>query len=206
MDEEIGDDVAGTATASSSQLSPPHRDVGKDMDVVDETVGFEEAAGELMKGRRRRGSRERLTPSRPVSERSVEQCALFPSDWPRPGSIGPCETQATAGNKLFRPRVGAVMDSTVGEALKRGGTVDITTIGRKSLVPENRNLFHSSTGSSDLTGRPGFKRDWVANIVANPEFTLHLSTASPPTSRSVSLSPIQERPDPLPGVDREGSD
>ena len=53
--------------------------------------------------------------------------------------------------------------------------------------------FHQFDGKFYLTGRPGFKRDWVANIVANPEFTLHLSTASPPTSRfAVSLSPIPE--------------
>jgi hypothetical protein len=34
--------------------------------------------------------------------------------------------------------------------------------------------FHQFDGKFYLTGRPGFKRDWVANIVANPEFTLHL--------------------------------
>ena len=79
------------------------------------------------------------------------------------------------GNKLFRPRVGAVMDSTVREALKRGGTVDITTIGRKSGLPRRTGIyFHQFDGKFYLTGRPGFKRDWVANIVANPEFTLHL--------------------------------
>jgi hypothetical protein len=34
--------------------------------------------------------------------------------------------------------------------------------------------FHQFDGQYYLTGRPGFKRDWVANILANPEFTLHL--------------------------------
>jgi hypothetical protein len=34
--------------------------------------------------------------------------------------------------------------------------------------------FHQFDGRFYLTGRPGFKRDWVANIEANPDFTLHL--------------------------------
>jgi hypothetical protein len=34
--------------------------------------------------------------------------------------------------------------------------------------------FHQFDGDYFLTGRPGFKRDWEANIKANPEFTLHL--------------------------------
>ena len=67
------------------------------------------------------------------------------------------------------------MDTTVKEVLERGGTVDITTIGRKSGLPRRTEIyFHQFDGKFYLTGRPGFKRDWVANIVANPEFTLHL--------------------------------
>ena len=52
--------------------------------------------------------------------------------------------------------------------------------------------FHQFDGKFYLTGRPGFKRDWVANIVANPEFTLHLKHGVTPTSRfavSPSLTP-----------------
>jgi deazaflavin-dependent oxidoreductase (nitroreductase family) len=79
------------------------------------------------------------------------------------------------GNKPVFPRVGAVMDTAVKEALERGGTVDITTIGRKSGLERRTEIyFHQFDGKFYLTGRPGFKRDWVANIVANPEFTLHL--------------------------------
>jgi deazaflavin-dependent oxidoreductase (nitroreductase family) len=67
------------------------------------------------------------------------------------------------------------MDTAVREALERGGTVDITTIGRKSGLPRRIEIyFHQFDGKFYLTGRPGFKRDWVANISANPEFTLHL--------------------------------
>jgi deazaflavin-dependent oxidoreductase (nitroreductase family) len=67
------------------------------------------------------------------------------------------------------------MEPAVREALERGGTVDITTIGRKTGLPRRIEIyFHQFDGEYYLTGRPGFKRDWVANIVANPEFTLHL--------------------------------
>ncbi len=67
------------------------------------------------------------------------------------------------------------MDGGIREALDRGGTVDITTIGRKTGLPRRIEIyFHQFDGKFYLTGRPGFKRDWVANIEANPEFTLHL--------------------------------
>ncbi|MGH8916619.1 MAG: nitroreductase/quinone reductase family protein [Acidimicrobiia bacterium] len=63
----------------------------------------------------------------------------------------------------------------VAEALAQGGIADITTIGRKTGRPHRIEVgFHRIDGELYLTGRPGFKRDWVANIRANPEFTLHL--------------------------------
>ncbi len=67
------------------------------------------------------------------------------------------------------------MESAVKKAMDRGGIADITTIGRKS--GEERRIeiyFHQFDGLYYLTGRPGRPRDWNANIVANPEFTLHL--------------------------------
>lgn len=68
------------------------------------------------------------------------------------------------------------MDLAVREALDRGGVADITTIGRKTGLPRRIEIyFHQFDGELYLTGRPGHKRDWVANIVANPEFTLHLT-------------------------------
>jgi deazaflavin-dependent oxidoreductase (nitroreductase family) len=52
---------------------------------------------------------------------------------------------------------------------------DITTTGRKTGLPRRIEIyFHQFDGQLYLTGRPGFKRDWQANIEANPEFTLHL--------------------------------
>ncbi len=67
------------------------------------------------------------------------------------------------------------MDTAIREALDRGGIADITTIGRRTGLPRRIEIyFHTFDGDHYLTGRPGFKRDWVANIETNPKFTLHL--------------------------------
>ena len=67
------------------------------------------------------------------------------------------------------------MELAVRDALARGGIADITTIGRKTGLPRRIEIFvHQFDGEYYLTGRPGFRRDWQANIEANPLFTLHL--------------------------------
>jgi len=67
------------------------------------------------------------------------------------------------------------MDQSVKEAMDGGGIADITTIGRKTGQPRRIEIyFHYFDGEYYLTGRHGAKRDWEANIEANPEFTLHL--------------------------------
>ncbi len=67
------------------------------------------------------------------------------------------------------------MDSIIEEALEAGGPVDITTTGRKSGAARRKEIFfHTFDGVHYISGRPGFKRDWLANLVANPRFTLHL--------------------------------
>ena len=67
------------------------------------------------------------------------------------------------------------MDSLIRTALDQGGIADITTIGRTSGRPHRLEIyFHQFDGELFLTGRPGPKRDWEANIEANPEFILHL--------------------------------
>jgi deazaflavin-dependent oxidoreductase (nitroreductase family) len=67
------------------------------------------------------------------------------------------------------------MDAAVENALARGGIADITTTGRKSGLPRRIEIyFHNFDGNYYLSGRPGFKRDWVANLAAHPRFTLHL--------------------------------
>lgn len=67
------------------------------------------------------------------------------------------------------------MDEALGRALARGGLADITTIGRKSGRSRRIEIvFHQLDGELYITGRPGFKRDWIANLSANPGLTLHL--------------------------------
>jgi hypothetical protein len=59
--------------------------------------------------------------------------------------------------------------------MDRGGIADITTFGRKSGLPRRIEIyFHQFDGEYFLTGRPGRRRDWEANIAANPDFVLHL--------------------------------
>lgn len=67
------------------------------------------------------------------------------------------------------------MDTNITKALEKGGVVDITTTGRASGLPRRIEIFfHQLDGDYFITGRPGRKRDWLANMIANPEFTLHL--------------------------------
>src|SRR3990172_6761640 len=79
------------------------------------------------------------------------------------------------GNIATARNVDGIMDTRVKEAMARGGIADITTTGRKTGLPRRVEIyFHQFDGDYYLTGRPGFKRDWEANIKANPDFTLHL--------------------------------
>ena len=66
------------------------------------------------------------------------------------------------------------MDTAAAEALAAGGTADITTTGARSGNPHRIEIwFHGFEGGHYIGGRPG-KRDWLANMIANPDFTLHL--------------------------------
>lgn len=67
------------------------------------------------------------------------------------------------------------MDPQVENALRNSGVVHITTLGRRSGQPHRIEIFfHNLDGEYFLSGRPGFKRDWLANLASNPAFTLHL--------------------------------
>ena len=79
------------------------------------------------------------------------------------------------GNIETALHVAPIMDTRVKQAMDSGGIADITTTGRKTGLPRRVEIyFHQFDGDYYLTGRPGFKRDWEANIKANPDFTLHL--------------------------------
>lgn len=78
--------------------------------------------------------------------------------------------------------------------MDQGGIADITTIGRKTGEPRRIEIyFHQFDGDYYLTGRHGRRRDWEANILANPEFTLHLK-------RGITADlPVVGEPEPDPG-------
>ncbi|NNC74645.1 MAG: nitroreductase family deazaflavin-dependent oxidoreductase [Acidimicrobiia bacterium] len=70
------------------------------------------------------------------------------------------------------------MDTAIKSALDRGGVIDITTVGAKSGTHRRIEIvFHHFDGSYYITGKPGIKRDWLANLNANPGFTVHLKGA-----------------------------
>ena len=70
------------------------------------------------------------------------------------------------------------MSEAVEQALKNDQVIDITTIGRKSGNPSRKEMwFHNIDGDIYITGMPG-KRDWYANVVANPGFTFHLKVST----------------------------
>ena len=64
----------------------------------------------------------------------------------------------------------------IAAALERGGTIDITTTGRKSGKPRRLEIvFHNIDGRIYISGIPRpDKRDWLLNLEANPRFTFHV--------------------------------
>ena len=67
------------------------------------------------------------------------------------------------------------MEPAITQALEKSGIADITTTGRRSGEPRRIEIFlHNFDGDLYIGGRPGFKRDWLANLIAQPKFILHL--------------------------------
>ena len=73
------------------------------------------------------------------------------------------------------------LDGRIRTALARGGTIDITTVGRKSGKPRRLEIvFHNIDGRIYISGTPTpTRRSWLANLEANPRFTFHLKGAAP---------------------------
>jgi deazaflavin-dependent oxidoreductase (nitroreductase family) len=70
------------------------------------------------------------------------------------------------------------MDDRTRRALSRGHVIDITTTGRQTGDPRRIEIvFFSLAGHLYISGMPGRKRSWLANLEANPEFTFHLKGA-----------------------------
>ena len=66
------------------------------------------------------------------------------------------------------------MKPEIEKALKSDRLIDITTTGRKSGKPHRIEIaFHYFDGKVYISGLPG-RRDWYANLLADPAFTFHL--------------------------------
>ena len=71
-----------------------------------------------------------------------------------------------------------MMDAAIEQALKADTLIDMTTVGRKTGNPSKIEIaFHNFDGALYITGNPG-RRDWYANLVANPQFTFHLKQST----------------------------
>jgi deazaflavin-dependent oxidoreductase (nitroreductase family) len=70
------------------------------------------------------------------------------------------------------------LDQPIRDALARGGVIDITTTGRKTGQPHRIEIvFHNVGGRLYISGMPGFKRSYIANLTADPHFIFHLKGA-----------------------------
>jgi deazaflavin-dependent oxidoreductase (nitroreductase family) len=89
-----------------------------------------------------------------------------------------------------------VMDERVRQALANDRTIDITTTGRSSGLPRRIETWFYRVGDQIyLTGSPG-RRDWYANLLANPDFTFHLkrSVAADLPARATPITdPVERR-------------
>ena len=61
------------------------------------------------------------------------------------------------------------------DAYARGGVIDITTTGAKTGRLRRIEInFLALDGRYFITGRPGRRRDWLANLNAHPAFVVHV--------------------------------
>src|SRR5215208_2038209 len=87
------------------------------------------------------------------------------------------------------------MDERVRQALANDRTIDITTTGRSSGLPRRiETWFYRVDDQIYLTGSPG-RRDWYANLLANPDFTFHLkqSVVADLSARATPITDPEER-------------
>jgi len=87
----------------------------------------------------------------------------------------------------------------VQSALSRGGTIDITTIGRKTGTPRRIEIdFHRIDGRIWISGMPSpRRRSWIANLAADPRLTVHLkgpiAVADLPATARIVDDPAERR-------------
>jgi deazaflavin-dependent oxidoreductase (nitroreductase family) len=89
-----------------------------------------------------------------------------------------------------------LLSKKIQQALANDRTIDITTTGRKTGLPRRIEIwFHNLDGRIYITGTPG-KRDWYANLIANPQFIFHLKgsvQADLPSQATPILDPEERR-------------
>lgn len=91
------------------------------------------------------------------------------------------------------------MDDDIRDALARGGTIDITTTGRRSGLPRRIEIvFHRIDGRMWISGMPSpRRRSWLANLEADPRLTVHLkgpiATADLPATARIVDDPDERR-------------
>ncbi len=99
----------------------------------------------------------------------------------------------------------SALDAPIREALTKGGRIDITTTGRKSGQPHRIEIaFHNVDGRLYISGMPGFKRNYIANLVADPHFIFHLKDGvhADLTATARVITDDAERRDILPHIAR----
>jgi deazaflavin-dependent oxidoreductase (nitroreductase family) len=90
------------------------------------------------------------------------------------------------------------MNDTIRAALLEGQVIDITTTGRKTGQPRRKEIvFHNIDGRVYISGVPRLeKRDWLANLEADPHFVFHLKgdvVADLPATARVITDPEERR-------------
>lgn len=84
------------------------------------------------------------------------------------------------------------------DALSRSQTIDITTTGRRSGTKRRIEITsHSIGGRTYISGMPSpRRRNWLANLYANPSFTFHLKArvrADLPATARIIEDPVERR-------------
>jgi deazaflavin-dependent oxidoreductase (nitroreductase family) len=83
------------------------------------------------------------------------------------------------------------MDDPTSRSLARGGTIDITTTGRRTARPRRIEIvFHNMDGRLIISGTPRAdrKRAWLLNLESDPRLTVHLKSVGvdlPATARVI---------------------
>ena len=98
-------------------------------------------------------------------------------------------------NRIPTPALLTDMETAIDRALATDRTADITTTGRHSGLPGTVEIwFHNVDGSFSITGTPG-TRDWYANLIADPVFTVSLkeSVRADLDARAVAITDPEQR-------------